>query len=205
MASFTLSLLEHEPLLCASDGSLDNDASPRGDFLGFDGNLLGQFSRGRNDNGPDVVGPGALVASDPFAELWVVLDDTLDDGDEETQRLTSTSLCLCNAGMRQSVFSQAQKKESYTSTPLKASLMVLLCTSVMVLSLICLVMVLMRLGWTSPRVARSLNSVISSCCGALCSASCATACCHFALWWKPEMAAFARRDDCSGIRRRPGV
>jgi hypothetical protein len=89
------------------------------------------------------------------------------------------------------------------STPLKASLMVLVWTSVMVVSFICLVMVLIKLGWTRPRVARSWNWVTGPSSRMLCSASASAAaiCCHFALWWKPAHDAFARRAVWCGILR----
>jgi hypothetical protein len=99
MTSFTLRLQKHSPFLCASNRSLDDNASPRDDLSGFDGNLLSKLSGGRDDNRPDIVGFGALVASNLLAELWVALDDALNDGDEETECFAGTSLCLCNAAV----------------------------------------------------------------------------------------------------------
>lgn len=40
MAAFALGLLEHGPLLGATDGHLHDKTSARGDLLGLDGNLL---------------------------------------------------------------------------------------------------------------------------------------------------------------------
>ena len=97
MASFTLSLLEHSPLLCASNRNLDDNASARNNLLSLYCNLFGKLSGGRDDDRPNVVGPGALVASDLLAKFWVVLDDSLNNGNEETEGFTGTSLCLRNA------------------------------------------------------------------------------------------------------------
>jgi hypothetical protein len=72
-------------------------------------------------------------------------------------------------------------RDTYMSTPLNASLMVAVCTSVMVVSLICLVMVLMMLGCTSPRLASSLNSVTGPSELPVSSSSAAAICCHLVL------------------------
>lgn len=86
--------------------------------------------------------------------------------------------------------------DPYTSTPLRASLMVLCWTSVIVSIFICLVMVLMRLGCTRPRVASSEKVVAGPSSAMACSASTSCAiCCHLALWWKPATDALAMRED----------
>lgn len=69
------------------------------DLFGLDSDLLSQLTRGRDDNGPDIVWLGALVAASLLAELGVVLDDSLDDGNEETQSFASTGLCLCDTAI----------------------------------------------------------------------------------------------------------
>ena len=97
MASLTLGFHEHHPFLGTSDGHLDDNAGVCDHLLGLDSNLFGKLSGGGDDNGSDVVGFGALVPSGLLAELWVVLDDSLNDGDEETECFTGTSLCLRNA------------------------------------------------------------------------------------------------------------
>lgn len=100
MASFTLRLLKHSLFLCTSHRNLDDNASVRDYLLGLDCNLFGELAGRRDDNGPDIVGSGALVALDFLAELRVVLDDSLDDGNEKTECFTGTGLCLCNAVVR---------------------------------------------------------------------------------------------------------
>ena len=86
---------------------------------------------------------------------------------------------------------------SYTSTPLKASLIVLVCTSVMVVILIDLVITLMMFGCTRPRAAKSWNSVMGPSLAMGCSVSaCAAAiCCHLVLWWKPAVVTLVNRLD----------
>ena len=100
MTSFTLRLQKHGPFLCTSDCNLDDNASARDYLLSLDCNLFGKLAGRRDDNGPDVVGFGAFVAFGLLAELGVILDDSLDDGNEETECFTGTSLCLCNAVVR---------------------------------------------------------------------------------------------------------
>jgi hypothetical protein len=115
-------------------------------------------------------------------------------------RVLPVPVLACAMLMKVSHISMALEMLSpYMSTPLRASLIVLVCTSVMVVSLICLVMVLMMLGWTSPRFASSANSVTGpSFEASAVSASAAAICCHFALWWKPAVVALTIRE--AGIR-----
>lgn len=94
MAALALRLLQHSALLCATHSRLHNDAGARRDLLGLNGNLLCQLAGGRDDDGPDVVRLRPLVSADSLAELGIVLHDSLDDGDEETERLAGTRLCL---------------------------------------------------------------------------------------------------------------
>lgn len=119
MASFALSLLEHSPLLCASNRNLDDNASSRNHFPGLNRNLLRKLSGGRDDNGPNVVGPGALVASNLLAELGVVLDDSLYDGNEETEGFAGTGLCLRNTVKCQSVV-LSKRRGSRLTCPLRS-------------------------------------------------------------------------------------
>jgi hypothetical protein len=94
VAALALGLLQHHALLGSSDSGLDDEAGVGGDLLGLDANLLGELARGRDDDGPDVVRLGSLVAASLLAELGVACDDALDDGDKESERLTGTRLCL---------------------------------------------------------------------------------------------------------------
>ena len=96
MTSFALRLLEHGPLLCSADCDLHNDAGIGNHLLGLDRDLLGQFSRRGDDDGSDVVWFGALVSAGLLAQLRVVLDDSLDNGDEEAEGFARTGLCLRN-------------------------------------------------------------------------------------------------------------
>jgi hypothetical protein len=196
VAALTLGLLEHLALHGSSDGGLDDKTGVLGDLLGLDGDLLSELTGGGDDDGPDVVGPGALVAADPLAELGVACDDALNNGDEETECLSGTGLSLCNATNRQSELTMFNVDAAYTSTPLRASLMVLCWTSVMVSMFIFLVMVLTMLGCTRPREASSANVVAGPSSAIDCSAStsCAT-CCHFALLWNPAIEALLMRVD----------
>lgn len=97
VAALTQRLVQHHPLLGASDGDLDDEAGALGDLLGLDGDLLGQLTRGRDDNGADIVGLCPLEAARLVGERRVACDDALDDGNEETERLAGTRLCLCDA------------------------------------------------------------------------------------------------------------
>jgi hypothetical protein len=97
MAALAQRLLQHGALHGAADGRLDDEAGAGGDLLGLDGNLLGQLTGWRDDDGTDVVCLGALVSAHLLGERGVVLDDALDDGDEEAQRLARARLCLCDA------------------------------------------------------------------------------------------------------------
>lgn len=97
VATLALGLLQHHTLLCAANSSLDDQASVLGDLLGLDGDLLGELTGGRDDDGPDIVCFGALVATGLLAELGVARDDALNDGNEETKCLAGTGLCLCDA------------------------------------------------------------------------------------------------------------
>src|SRR4051812_11965420 len=97
MAAFTLGLLKHGPLHGSTHGRLHYDARVGDDFLGLDGNLLGQLSCWRDDDGPDVAWLCALVATGPFGESGVILDDSLDDGNEETEGFAGAGLCLSDA------------------------------------------------------------------------------------------------------------
>jgi hypothetical protein len=97
VAALALRLLEHGSLHGAAYGRLHDDAGARRDLLGLDGDLLCQFSGGRDDDGADVVGPGLLVSARLLAELGVSLHDPLDDGDEEAERLAGTCLRLRDA------------------------------------------------------------------------------------------------------------
>ena len=196
VAALTLGLLEHLALHGSSDGGLDDKTGVLGDLLGLDGDLLSELTGGRDDDGPDVVGPGALVTADLLAELGVACDDALDNGDEETECLSGTGLSLCDAANCQSVLVVFNADAAYTSTPLRASLIVLCWTSVMVSMFIFLVMVLTMLGCTRPREPSSANVVAGPSSAIACSAStsCAT-CCHFALLWNPAMEALLMRVD----------
>ena len=205
VAALTLCLLQHHALLGSSDGGLDDEAGVGGDLLGLYANLLGELTCGRDDDGPDVVRLGSLVAAGLLAELGVACDDALDDGDKEAERLAGTSLCLCNTVVCQLMFCIAGAGAMpYMSTPLRASLMVLCWTSVMVSIFICLVMVSTTLRCTRPRLSSSLKVVAgpSSAMASSAWTSCAT-CCHLQLLWKLAMEALAERDK--GIRRAAGV
>jgi len=96
MATLTLRLLKHSSLLSTTHSCLHYDAGSGGDLLGLNGDLFCQLSCGRNDNGPDVVGPALLVATDLLAKLGIVGDDSLDDGNEETEGFTRAGLGLCD-------------------------------------------------------------------------------------------------------------
>jgi hypothetical protein len=196
VAALALGLLQHLALHGSSNGGLDNKAGVLSELLGLDGDLLGELTGGRDDDGPDVVGPGALVAADLLAELGVACDDALDNGNEETECLSGTGLSLCDTANCQSMLVVLNSDAAYTSTPLRASLMVLCWTSVMVSMFIFLVMVLTMLGCTRPREPSSANVVAGPSSAIVCSAStsCAT-CCHFALLWNPAMEALLTRVD----------
>jgi len=100
VTALTLRLLEHAALLGAANGRLYNNACVGRDLLGLDSDLLGQFARGRDDNGTDVAGLGPLVAAAPFSERGVVLDDALDNGDEEAKGFSGARLSLGDAVRR---------------------------------------------------------------------------------------------------------
>lgn len=100
MASFTLCFLQHHPLLCSTHGSLNDQAGTRHNLLCLDGDLLGQLASGRDDDGSDVVGFCALVAAGTLGEFGVVLENSLDNGDEETKRLAGSCLSLSDTAMR---------------------------------------------------------------------------------------------------------
>ena len=182
VAALALRLLEHHALLGSSNRGLHAQAGVLGELFGLEGDLLGELAGGGDDDGPDVAGSRALVAAGLLAELGVACDDALDDGNEEPECLAGTRLCLCDAARCQSVVPVWEAAMAYTSTPLRASLMVRCWTSVMVWIFIDLVMVLTMLGCTRPRVASSENSVTgpSSAIASSARASCAT-CCHLAL------------------------
>jgi hypothetical protein len=87
---------------------------------------------------------------------------------------------------------------TYTSTPLNASLIVLVCTSVIVVSFIFFVSCLTILGCTRPRVARSWNSVTGPSSARVSTvSSAATACCHFADRWNPAIEILLIRKGAS--------
>lgn len=64
----------------------------------------------------------------------------------------------------------------------------------MVVSFICFVMVLIKLGCTRPRLASSLNSVTGPSRPPVSTAAAAT-CCHGALLWKPTVGTLETRDE----------
>lgn len=104
VAALALCLLQHHALLGSSDGGLDDEAGVDGDLLGLYANLLGELARGRDDDGPDVVGLCSLVAAGLLAELGVACDDALDDGNQESKGFTGTSLCLGDTVVCQLMF-----------------------------------------------------------------------------------------------------
>jgi hypothetical protein len=69
-------------------------------------------------------------------EIWLIVDDPLDDGNQEGQRLAGTRLCLRDTvvGLLSILawVSQGTGTSTYTSFPASAGLMVLDCTSVIV-------------------------------------------------------------------------
>lgn len=97
MTSFASSLLEHGPFLRTTDSHLHDNTGARGNLLCFYCNLLGQFASGGYNNGPDVIGSGPLVSTRFCSEGGVILEDTLDNGDEETKSFASTSFGLGDA------------------------------------------------------------------------------------------------------------
>ena len=204
VAALALCLLQHHALLGSSHGGLDDEAGVDGDLLGLYANLLGELARGRDDDGPDVVGLRSLVAAGLLAELGVSCDDALDDGDKESEGFAGTSLCLGDTVVCQPMFVVCNGVMPYMSTPLRASLMVLCWTSVMVSIFICRVMVSTMLRCTRPRLASS-EKVVAGPSSAMASSawtSCAT-CCHLELLWKLAMEALAERDK--GILRAADV
>jgi hypothetical protein len=96
MAALALCPLQHLTLHGSTDGGLHNETGILGDLLRLNGNLFRELTGRGDDDGPDVVRLCALVTADLLAELGVACDDTLDDGDEETECFTSTGLCLRN-------------------------------------------------------------------------------------------------------------
>ena len=97
MAAFTQGLLKHGPLLRAAHGNLHHNAGIGDDFLSLNGNLLGQLSCWRDDDGLDIACRGALVAAWLLAESGVLLDDSLDNGNEEAEGFTGAGFRLRNA------------------------------------------------------------------------------------------------------------
>ena len=97
MAALALCLLEHLALHGSTDGSLYNETGVLGDLLRLDGDLLSELTGRGDDDGPDVVGLCALVTADLLAELGVACDNALNNGNEETERLAGSGLCLCDA------------------------------------------------------------------------------------------------------------
>jgi hypothetical protein len=101
VAALALGLLEHLALHGSSNGSLDDQTGVLGDLLRLDGDLLSELTGGGDDDGPDIVGLGALVAANLLAEPGVACDDALDNRDKETECFTGTGLGLCNAAQYQ--------------------------------------------------------------------------------------------------------
>lgn len=95
MATPSPHILKHLPLPGAANSSLHNDTSVLGQLLSLLGNLLGQFSGGRHDDGTDIVSPSIAVSS-AARETGVLFEDPLEHWYEEGQCLASTGLCLSN-------------------------------------------------------------------------------------------------------------
>jgi hypothetical protein len=108
VASLALSLLEHLALHGTTDSNLHNETGTAGELPCLNGNLFREFTGGRDDDGPDIVGLCALVSTNLLAELGIGCDDALDDGNEETKGFTSTSLCLRDTAFDQLVYSFAK-------------------------------------------------------------------------------------------------
>ena len=98
MAPLALRLRQHGLLLCSTDSGLHNQACALGDLLCFHSDLFSELSRWRDDDSSDIIGFGALVAAGGFSELWVDLNDALDDRDKKAEGFAGARLCLGDAG-----------------------------------------------------------------------------------------------------------
>jgi hypothetical protein len=99
MAPFSLCLLEHRPLLSSTDGSLHLDSGAESDLPRLDTNLLSQFTRRRDDDRPDITRTRSArppVKLRTICQRRIGCDNSLDDGNQETERLAGTSLSLRN-------------------------------------------------------------------------------------------------------------